>query len=85
MAPAFPHTSHPKCRKFSIPEGQCDEFTGNVESSSRESGIDHRLAVGGIGMGSTNALSRVVYQCYLDESFFRQFPKWSRYEITYLR
>lgn len=65
--------------KFRLPPGDVFEFVENMKTWANENGKDPRSFIGEVGMETTNLSSPVVYNCYVDESFLQQFPKWNEY------
>jgi hypothetical protein len=65
--------------KLRVPRGEAADLADDLKAWAAASGVDPRLTLGGEHWVTTNDKSPVLYQAFLNESFFEQFPKWRIY------
>ncbi|MFL9899003.1 hypothetical protein PQR75_04430 [Paraburkholderia fungorum] len=65
--------------KLRVPREEAADLPDDLNAWASVSGFDPRLTIVNESWMTTNAQSPVLYQVFVNESFFEQFPEWRVY------
>jgi hypothetical protein len=65
--------------KFRVPREEAADLPDDLNAWASVSGFDPRLTIVSEPGMTTNSQSPVLYQAFVNESFFEQFPEWRVY------
>ena len=65
--------------KLRVPSGKAANFLDDLTAWAVSSGADPRLTSGGEFWKTTNDKTPILYEAFVNESFFEQFPEWRQY------
>jgi hypothetical protein len=65
--------------KLRVPREEAADLSDDLTAWASVSGIDPRLTIVSEPWMTTNAKSPMLYQVFVNESFFEDFPEWRLY------
>ncbi|HEX3634680.1 MAG TPA: hypothetical protein VHV99_04195 [Paraburkholderia sp.] len=68
-----------KSIKLRVPREESADLPDDLAAWARITGIDPGIAVISEPAATTDASSPILYEVYISESFFEQFPEWRMY------
>jgi hypothetical protein len=68
-----------KPTRLRVPHEETSDLADDLTAWAASSGVDPGMAVVGETGGTSNVSSLILYDAYVSESFFDQFPEWRIY------